>query len=506
MAALTLKQWKSTGTPVRVLWDESTLTVTPSFRELEKVLTMEVSEMVQDPKTFRWKKATHTEDLYEVAPIHEVPGMHYLRTYQGFLPDIQEVLTTLGVPFQVDDVRLKDFPAPRFDLMHGFRFSQRELLETALRQDRSGLTAAPTRFGKTTLMINTCRAYPQLCTLVVAPGVDLVDQLHTELAQALPQRLVKKMHSKTSTKSISQDVTVISMDSLSSIPDGHVSDVRLILVDEPHALPTAGRMPDFMRFEKARKLGYGATLDGRFDGKDPLIRGLIGPVLSERTYTQAVEEGAISPIVVYMLNIPVKGFPCRDRRKAYQHIFWENEGIANCLRWLCTPSSDVFDPTWQILGFIDNERQAEYLKEFVAIPGMEIAMAKQMTAKQRVSMTDRLKSGETRLCFATNIYAQGVTFSDLRVVINLAGGGASTKTIQKPGRVAELRPGKRCGVVVDFMFSAPAEEMERLRGSDCWCPVYESRTRLKYYRDRGFEVHVVYGQNELRRKLQERCR
>lgn len=462
--------------------------------------------MVQDPKTFRWKKATHTEDLYEVAPIHEVPGMHYLRTYQGFLPDIQEVLTTLGVPFQVDDVRLKDFPAPRFDLMHGFRFSQRELLETALRQDRSGLTAAPTRFGKTTLMINTCRAYPQLCTLVVAPGVDLVDQLHTELAQALPQRLVKKMHSKTSTKSISQDVTVISMDSLSSIPDGHVSDVRLILVDEPHALPTAGRMPDFMRFEKARKLGYGATLDGRFDGKDPLIRGLIGPVLSERTYTQAVEEGAISPIVVYMLNIPVKGFPCRDRRKAYQHIFWENEGIANCLRWLCTPSSDVFDPTWQILGFIDNERQAEYLKEFVAIPGMEIAMAKQMTAKQRVSMTDRLKSGETRLCFATNIYAQGVTFSDLRVVINLAGGGASTKTIQKPGRVAELRPGKRCGVVVDFMFSAPAEEMERLRGSDCWCPVYESRTRLKYYRDRGFEVHVVYGQNELRRKLQERCR
>ncbi len=489
---------------MHLLWDESTLTVTPGFKEIRQVLKMEVSEMVQNPSTFRWQKKTHTEDLYELGPVPTVPGMCFLRTYQGFLPDVLEVLKDHGVAYTLHDVRLKDFPKPRFDLMHGFRFSQRELLETALLEDKSGLIAAPTRFGKTTEIINTCRAYPTLCTLVVVPGVDLVDQLHAELEGALPLRLVKKMHSKVSTKKISQDVTVISMDSMSKVED--TSEVRLILVDEPHALPTSGRMPDFMRFEKARKLGYGATLDGRFDGKDPLIRGLIGPVLSERTYLEAVREGAIAPIVVYMLAIPTKGFPCRDRRKAYQQIFWENPGIANCLRWLCSPESDVFDPTWQILGFIDNERQAEYLKEFVAIPGMEIAMAKQMSTKQRKEKTDNLKSGETRLCFATNIYAQGVTFSDLRVVINLSGGGASTKTIQKPGRVAELRPGKRCGVVVDFLFTASQDAMDRLKGSDCWCPVRESQTRLRYYQERGFEVYVVHGQNELKRKLRERCR
>ena len=302
---------------------------------------------------------------------------------------------------------------------------------------------------------------------------------------------------------MSRHVTVVSMDSLDKCDPGLV---QLMLIDEPHALPTDGRIPDFMKFEKARKLGFGATLDGRFDGRDPLIRGLIGPVLAERTYREAVAEGAIAPIVVYMLRVPIKGWPCRDRRKAYQAALWENERMVSDLGWICDPTFDIFDPSWQILGFVDNERQTDFLEEHLHVRDFEIAMAKQMNKSQRKEKTAKLKTGETRLCFATGIYAQGVTFSNLRVMINLAGGGASTKTIQKPGRVAEIMPGKRCGVVIDYLFVGEPDDMRKYKTSDCWAPVRESKSRMDYYTERGFEVNVVRCFNELREKVKERCR
>ena len=78
---------------------------------------------------------------------------------------------------------------------------------------------------------------------------------------------------------------------------------ELLLADEPHALVTSTRLGVIDGFLKARRYGYGATLKGRFDGRDKLITGIFGPVLAERTYLEAVEEGAICPLNIIMFQI-----------------------------------------------------------------------------------------------------------------------------------------------------------------------------------------------------------
>lgn len=351
-----------------------------------------------------------------------------------------------------------------------------------------------------TMLLNTLRAYPTLCAIVTAPNVDLVDQLYDELKAALPDRDVRKLHGASKGKTLSPDITVVSFDSLDH-PNIDPSLVCLLLIDEPHAVPTNTRMPRFLRFNRALKYGYGATLEGRFDGRDELIVGIIGPVLAERTYREAVAEGAIAPLTVIGLRIPVRGFDCYDRNAAYKISLWQNESIGQLMHWMLQPGG-IIPNAWQVLAFINNEKQLDCLRAAMKDVPMGEAMAKLMTGKQRSSMRARMKSGEERFCAATHIYAQGVTFSDLRMMINLEGGGASTKALQKPGRVAELRPGKKCGVILDFIFYASASEYQRMPRSQCWALTRESTARLKSYEEIGFNVVLVNDYTELTQAVQ----
>lgn len=447
--------------------------------------------------------------MYEIEQGYDPLGMpaEVIRTHQGFLETVIRVLARLRIPYELHDVRPLGFPKPKLHLTHGFRFNQQTLLEVGLNKERSGLIGAPTRYGKTTLIVNTIRAFPGVKTILVAPGADLLlRNLKPDLQAALPHLDIKVLCSGSRDRYQSDDLTLVSMDSMHKCD--HIG-TRLILIDEPHALATEDRVEDFVMFENARKLGFGATLDGRFDGRDPLITGVIGPVLSSVTYREAVALGAISPIVVVMLQYTHGSFYARDRAMAYKQLLWQNPRVTQLLDVIGDPRYQVTMPGWQILGFISNEKQLLFLQEHMKTP-FDFAMAKLMTTQERDTAMLKLKSGETKLCFATNMYAQGVTFSDLQVVINLAGGGASTQTIQKPGRVAEIRPGKRCGVLVDFEFlpalpqnNSPVD-MNKDR-SQCWQPARESAARRAYYEKIGFEVYSIQNSAQLQKIFQERC-
>ena len=83
--------------------------------------------------------------------------------------------------------------------------------------------------------------------------------------------------------------------------------------------------------------------------------------------------------------------------------------------------------------------------------------------------------------------------------------GSVILTIQKPGRVAEIRPGKRCGVVFDFLFEPPRDVCEQDMKGQCWQPVWESNARRAYYTKKGFEVYIPRNATELAQMFNERC-
>lgn len=339
----------------------------------------------------------------------------------------------------------------------------------------------------TSLIVNTLRAFPELPTVLTAPGADLLGQLVDELKVALPNRKISGIFSGAKKpKGQCHDITVCSMDSLDKInPEG----VRLVLVDEPHALVSPERVVQAQKFKNARILGFGATTEGRFDGADALLKGIVGPVLYEKSFKEAVADKAICDIRVYMLRVPFEPFPSRDRNHAYKELIFANDAFNNIVQRV---SSEVIPADWQTLIFADQVKQIDLMDK--CVENGTTAIASRMSAKERSEKFADMKSGLIKRCISTSIYSQGVTFPDLRAIINASGGGGSITGTQKPGRLAQRRPGKERGYLIDFLFVPKGwdDECDTRNVRDKWSMVvFDCQARMRTYKKTGFDVRVV---------------
>jgi superfamily II DNA or RNA helicase len=252
------------------------------------------------------------------------------------------------------------------------------------------------------------------------------------------------------------------------------------------------------KFRNARIYGYGATLSGRFDGADKLIEGLIGPVLARRTYLEAVVEGAICPIKVWMLKVGFPEFNVYDRDKAYRQLIYQNQEFNKLIKAI---SDNIVPEGYQTIIFADEKKQIELMNTFVS-SGVQAVACKMKTA-ERKDLFGRMVRGEIKRCIATDIFSTGVTFPDVRCLINAGGGGGGITSTQKPGRLAEVRPNKTCGHVIDFLFECEQYPGESLKSVDArnapWkFVVNDSRARLAVYQNNGYDVNVVESIEEIK--------
>ena len=481
---------------ITIYWRDGELVITdpttPAGKQsiFEKEMTYVHKSMVSDPKR-PWIKET----VKETVPLtNEVPGqaVKTLVAYQGFMDWAADLCRQYNLKYQIVDQRAP-FPKPQMQLTKNHWHTQFSTLLKLLTANRSGILKCPTRWGKSSTICNTMRAFPGVPTVLTAPGADLLGQAVDELRAALPERTITSIFSGSKgKKGQCDDITVCSMDSLEKL---NPESVRLLLVDEPHALVSETRLVQASKFKNARILGFGATVDGRFDGADALLTGLIGPVIVEKTFREAVKDKAICDITVYMVRVPFEPFGCGDRNRAYKELMFENEQFDALVQRI---SSEVVPADWQTLIFADTVKQIHLLNTFVesGVP----AIASQMTGKERKQRFADMKSGEIKRCLCTNIYSQGVTFPDLRCIINASGGGGSITGTQKPGRLAQRRPGKTSGHLIDFLFVPKGwEDEERVRTNDKWFYVVnDCQSRMKVYRANGYNVKIVNDVSEIK--------
>lgn len=475
------------------VWDDCALMIYRPTKSMLRYLTMVVKEITPGGDI---KRTTHKQ--YTV--LSEKPFV--VQTLQGFAAGIKEIGERDLIPgqFSFRDMRVR-FPSPDVRLMRGMRFQQRPVTIKALLKHQSGLISLPTRYGKTYCMVNAIRAYPRLRPLVVIPGRDLLRQTMKTFEEEIKTREIVQIGGGSRKRYQSKHgITVCSADSLHKIDPGGID---WILADEPHSLVTETRMENWQPLMHLRRIGFGATLQGRFDGKDKLITGLFGPVLSEVTYLEAVEEGAICPITIIFCKIPINATKWfYSRNQAYDFHLYLNPTRAGDVARIC---KEVIPPELQTLIFISHEKQADLYLETLGQSEGVIAMAKKLTDKERNDVFDRMSSGEIKRCYATNIYAQGTTFSDLRVMINAEGGGNNTSAIQKPGRLCEIMPGKNRGIVIDFLFVPDTkQEGRQAQDSHSYALVRDADARMTAYTEKGYEVVVVSTMRELKEAFDAR--
>ncbi len=420
----------------------------------------------------------------------KVKGVLIVKTHQGFWRKILLWAVARGLQPEFIDLRVPDMlPLPQYGLMHGFRFSQKDLTMEALKQNVSGGIEAPTRFGKSPIIVNILRAWPGVQTVVTMPGIDLLKQQYTYLQAALPDREIKLIGAGSKVKFQSEDISLVSMDSLDKVDGG---PVRLFIADEPHALLAESRFVHVAKFCWARKYWIGATPDDRYDKRGYLLEGMIGPPLAVRTYREARAEGAVANIKALLIRWEYDPVSTGDRDSNYERLLHLNLEIGKFIRHFTT---NVIPKEWQTLIFIKTEKQADFLVEMIG-GDIAVAMAKRLSPKERARLTDLVERKHITRAACSDIFVQGVTFHDLMVLFNASGGGASTSTIQKPGRVAEIRSGKSDGLLADIMFvqraSASAEAKKHDKAKSL---MLDSLARKAAYEKKGYETHVVDPQN-----------
>lgn len=469
------------------------MTVVPDVPLVRKFLTLKYREMqkANGQTTFKNLEAPMYSEGTTV-----VGALPCLYSHQGLWRSLYDYLLEKGHKVQLIDKRR---PFPSYDLskaMVCLKEYQKVWIVDALLAETSGLIGAPTRFGKTYGMEAICRAFPDKKIVITAPGVDLCGQIYDHFMERMKHRNIHGVYTGSKNNVQSDGITICSVDSLEKMdPD----DTDILIIDEPHAVVSEERLPQIARFTKSVKYGFGATLKGRFDKKDRLIEAIIGPVLSNVTYKEAVAMGAIAPLKVAIIEIPFSkdSVPGRrvDRQVVYKRLLTQSKKVADIVK---KTMEEAIPPDWQTMAFIVDEKQADYFMQEAMPPHGTVAMAKKLTPSERKKLTKAIAAGTYQRVLASNIYVQGVTFPDLKVVLNLAGGGANTTAIQKPGRLLQTRPGKNYGVMVDFLFKCRDEALEERHQPPWRCITGECWARMNAYEEIGYDIVRIRTCEELK--------
>lgn len=466
-------------------WTNYDLTIVgPKNEKLEKKLAYIKKDLIFNPKTY--SRETRRQEVKVFNIISDQQGIVTYQTMQGLVDYVKEILEKQKHIVKIVDLRTPLKP-PEFSNMFGFRFNQREKTEELLRADRSGLLCAPTRYGKSVIITNIINAYPDVKTVVIAPGVDLLPQLVDTIKKYCPGREVSGIFSGSKTQYMSDDITVCSMDSLHKLDK---ESVKLLLIDEPHAAVSEKRAEQLFEFCNARILGFGATLEGRWSGNDIMIKGLIGPVLSNITFKEAVDLGALCPIDVKVVKIPYAPKGYSNRNIAYKNYVFQNKKFHEIVGEI---ANNVVPKEWQTLLFINNEKEATALHKYVK--DSELAMDKLFkNKKERTEMFEKLKQDKIKRCICSNIYSTGVTIDNIRCAINCDGGGGSILSVQKPGRLAEIKEGKKAGYLIDFLFypiNGEGSSTDFMICNDC-------KARINVYKEKGYNIEYYENADEIK--------
>jgi len=389
----------------------------------------------------------------------------------GYLARMVRRLQKLGCPVKFFDAsqprKRPNCYVPQWDNLIGridFRARQEECLRTIAKAP-CGIIKAVTGFGKTTLIGAVALTFPDARIDVVTKSVDVADRIVRSLKRFIPK--VGRIGDGWKQR---ERVTVITAGSLQHA-DG---DVDFLFADEVHQLATINFSSVIAsRYSNSRNFGLSATPYARMDNAHAVLEPLFGPMIFDLPYPQAVELGLVVPVRVNWLPIrlshnPAERYSNRISRKRYG--IWtnyeRNRMIADAVR--------AYPAEHQILILVETIEHAVHLgkqlPEFTLVYGQMSsddyfsykrnnllpADYVSLTEAKKYELRTQFEVGKLRRVIATDVWATGVDFEQLNVLVRADDRDSDIVDVQGPGRVSRIYTAadgtkKEYGEVVDCM-------------------------------------------------------
>ena len=325
-----------------------------------------------------------------------------------------------------------------------------------VRDGLGGLIDAVPAFGKTAIITMLTLLYPKAKIDIITTGSELVEDIYKSII---------KYNSDVGQcglgQSIQDRITVYSSGSM------HYSnfDADLVFADEVHLLMTEKRRKYLAQYMKALLFGFTGTAAHRLDNAHVCIEALCGPTIFKLGWDQATEAGLVSPIEVYWQKVELDENPVANvddvvTRKRYG--IWRNDDRN---RIIADVSRELYNKGLQTLILVETVEHALRLKqllpEFEAVYSENSDNTKfdkagltdglpQMTKKRRKSLKKDFESRKLMGVIANSVWATGVSFDSLEVLVRADSSSSPTVNIQWSGRVARIYEGKTHGILIDF--------------------------------------------------------
>ncbi len=320
-----------------------------------------------------------------------------------------------------------------------------------------GIIDAVPAFGKTALIAMLCVLYDKAKIDIITTGSDLVTDICKNVIKYDP-----RVGQQGCGRNIEDRITVYSSSSI------HYSnfDADIVFADEVHLLLTEKRRKYVAQYDHAAMFGFSATPHQRLDNASKCAEALFGPVIFRINWKDATASKLVVPITVYWQDVaceknPIEGIDDLLMRK--RHGYWRNKD-RNIK--IAEVAQEFYDQGLQVLILVDTIEHVLRIKKL--LPEFEVCYSdasnsskkfeKQglldgippMTKSRRQTLKRQFESRKLMGVIANSVWATGVSFDELEVLIRADGGSSAIANIQLPGRVARIAKNKKCGILVDF--------------------------------------------------------
>ena len=378
----------------------------------------------------------------------------------GLLIDVLNLLQRNNIEYIVQDTRI--MPKKEFNTCTSYELRpyQKEAVDAAIKNQR-GVIWAPTASGKT-VTFSSLIAELGVPTLILVRNKDLMMQTMNRILEDLKLDTIGCIGN--SIIQPAEFVTVGMLQTLSSMRENStknfnklMSYFQCLIVDEAHAINANAKtftkvvenIPSFYRFAftaTPKRTEYDTATD-------ITLVSCFGPVIHHVSRRELVDQGyLVDTNIVIILNKKSEGMTREDYLENYptpQEAYraaW-NDYIFNDVNRVPIIQNILKKHNGeQILIMCDSVELAEKFGKELHLQ----VVTGTTESHLRESIYDDFRSGKIKQLIATNIYSEGVDFTQLNVVVLAEPFRSSIKLLQRIGRGMRIHEGKNTSIVYDI--------------------------------------------------------